>query len=260
MDSRVPYDGFAEIYDAWTDEVPVAEEMRSFYVELMAGSDEPVVELGVGNGRICVEVARRGRRVIGVDSSTAILELCRSRALAAGVDDRLRLIRADFRDFELEAPAALITLPFHSIGHLLDDDAKLRCMRRVHDQLRPGGRFVWDHFIFDPDFPAPEGTFTLRSDRRDPQTGRGRLVWECPRRDMERQVIDILVRVEDLTADGTVGATRYLRMALSWIGPERSRELLEESAFEIEELYGDFQRGDFNEESSHQIWVARRPE
>ena len=260
MESRVPYDGFAEIYDAWTDDLPVAEEMREFYVELLAGSDEPVVELGVGNGRICVEVARRGRRVTGVDSSTAILDLCRSRAAAAGVENRLELLQADFRDFELGAPAALIALPFHSIGHLLDDDSKLRCMRQVREQLRPGGLFVWDHFVFDPDFPVPEGTLTLRSDRRDPRTGRGRLVWQCPLRDVERQVIDILVRVEDLASDGTIAAARYLRMSMSGIAPERSRELLEESGFVIEELYGDFQRGDFSETSSHQVWVARRPD
>ncbi len=255
----VPYDDFADVYDAWVDTVPVAEAMRSFYVELLAESDGPVVELGVGNGRICVEVARRGRPVIGVDSSAAVLELCRSRAREAGVEERLELVQADFRDFELETPAALITIPFHSLGHLTSDDDKLRCMRQVHRQLAPGGLFVWDHFVFDPDYPGQSGTLNLRAETRDPASGRERLVWECSSRDPERQIIDILVRVEDLGEGGAVEATRYVRMEMSWIEPKRSRDLMAESGFDILELYGDFQRGDFTAESTHQVWVARRP-
>ena len=98
MTQGVPYDDFADIYDAWCDSVPIAAENKTFYVELMTDSAGPVVELGVGNGRICIEVARRGGRVFGVDSSTKILELCRGRAEQAGVADRLTLIHADFRE------------------------------------------------------------------------------------------------------------------------------------------------------------------
>lgn len=255
----VPYDGFAEIYDAWVATVPVAEDMRSFYVELMAAAEEPIVELGVGNGRICIEVARRGRAVIGVDSSTAILELCRGRARSAGVEDRLRLVEADFRDFTLDAPAALITLPFHSMGHLTTKADRRLFMRRVHEQLRPGGRFAWDQFVYDPDYPVASGSTVLRADLRDSDSGRGRLIWECPRRDEKRQLIDILVRVEDLDEMGRVEAARYIRMKTSWSDPEESRELLAECGFEIEALYGDFHRGAFDAGSSHAVWLARRP-
>ncbi len=258
MTARPAYDDFAAIYDAWVDGVAAADEMRSFYVELLlAAADGPVVELGVGNGRICIEAARRGRRVIGVDSSAAILELCRRRADEAGVADRLELIAADFRDFELEQPASLVVIPFHSIGHLPTDEEKLRCMARIHSQLAPGGRFVWDHFIFDSDYPTTPGTLNLRADVRDAD-GRGRLVWELSTRDAERRMIDILVRIEEVDATGAVEATRYVRMEMSWIAPERSRELLERAGFEIEALYGDFRRGPFEDGASHQVWCARR--
>jgi SAM-dependent methyltransferase len=255
--SRVPYDDFAEIYDAWVDGIPLTEEMRSFYVELLAESAGPVVELGVGNGRICVEVATRGQRVVGVDSSTEILELCRERSREAGVDDRLELIHADFRDFQLAEPAALITIPFHSIGHLLTEKDKRLCMTNVHSQLVPGGRFVWDHFVFDPSYPASPG-LRLRADWRVPETGRRKLVWESSSHDLDRQVVEVLARIEYLDQAGVVEKTRYSRMDLSWIDPERSRELLEECGFEIEALYGDFGRGPFEEGSTHQVWVARQ--
>ena len=45
----------------------------------------PVVELAVGTGRIAVPTAAAGIRVIGVDSSPGMLEVCRQRAELAGV-------------------------------------------------------------------------------------------------------------------------------------------------------------------------------
>jgi ubiquinone/menaquinone biosynthesis C-methylase UbiE len=256
----VPYDDFADIYDAWCDSTPIAAENKKFYVELMTDSADPVVELGVGNGRICIEVARRGGRVFGVDSSTKILELCRGRAEQAGVTDRLLLIQADFREFELPEPAWLITIPFHSIGHLLTRDDKQATLRNVHRWLVPGGIFVFDHFIFDPDYPIPSGTAFLRAEVRDRETGRDRLIWETSIRDQARQVIDVIVCTEDLDENGVAVKRRYRRSSLSWLHPEESRSLLEEAGFEIVSVYGDFSRGPLTDSSPEQIWVARRPE
>jgi SAM-dependent methyltransferase len=260
MTEAVPYDDFADIYDAWCESVPIAAENKTFYIELMAGSAGPVVELGVGNGRICIEVARRGGRVFGVDSSTKILELCRGRAEQAGVADRLTLIQADFRDFELPEPARLITIPFHSIGHLLTREDKLAALRNIHRRLAPGGRLVFDHFIFDPDYPVPSGMASLRAETKDPETGRDRLIWETSIRDEASQVIDLFACTEDLDEGGVVLKRRYRRSRISWLSPDESRRLLEETGFEIESVYGDFNRDPLSEASPEQIWFARRPE
>ena len=108
------YDVFAPIYDEWagvmTEDVP-------FYVDLAREADGPVVELAVGTGRVALEVARAtGRRVLGVDSSPAMLAEARARAGEAGVDLELR--EQDMRDFELDEPAALIYCPFRALLHL----------------------------------------------------------------------------------------------------------------------------------------------
>ena len=89
------------------------DSLAAFYGGMYVETEGPVVELGVGNGRIVIEAARQGKHVIGVDCSTGMLELCRSRAAQAGVADRLTLIQADFRDFELAEHDALISIPFH---------------------------------------------------------------------------------------------------------------------------------------------------
>lgn len=253
----VPYDDFADIYDVWCESAPITRRNHAFYLRRLLACPGPVVELGVGNGRICIEVARRDKAIVGIDSSTAILDLCRQRSEAAGVAGLLRLVQADFREFVLPEPAELIVLPFHSLGHLLTDDDKLRALRTVRSQLVPGGRFIFDHFIFDPDFAAP-GVPHFRAEFEDPATGRDSILWESSTRDMERQLIHILAWTDELDEKGNLQNRRYRRIQFSWITPEQSRRLLEEAGFAIEATYGDFDENPLTDESTHQIWIARR--
>jgi predicted RNA methylase len=58
----------------------------------------PLVELATGNGRVAIPVAEAtGKRVIGIDSSPAMLAQARTNATAAGV--QLDLRECDMRDF-----------------------------------------------------------------------------------------------------------------------------------------------------------------
>jgi SAM-dependent methyltransferase len=255
--ARVPYDDFADIYDAWCASAPITQKNHGFYVRKLLESPGPVAELGVGNGRIAIEVAKQGKPITGVDSSGAILDLCRKRAREAGVEGRLTFVQADFRDFVLPSPADLIVLPFHSIGHLLTDDDKLRAMKQVRGQLRKGGRFVFDHFIFDPGY-VQQGVPRLRAEFRNAETGRDHILWEASTHDLEHQLIRIVVWTDEIDSGGTVVSRRYRRINLSWIAPERSQRLLEEAGFEIEAIHGDFEENPLTERSTHQIWVARK--
>src|SRR5947209_3771821 len=81
----------------------------------------PVVELGVGTGRIAIPTAAAGIRVIGIDSSRGMLDICAEQAALAGVAALL-----DLRVGDLVAPPVgervpLVTCPFRSYLHLRDD-------------------------------------------------------------------------------------------------------------------------------------------
>src|SRR5215212_9508439 len=89
------YDAIARVYDPWS--VSVTEDV-AFYVGLAVESGGPVVELGVGTGRIAIPTAAAGVRVIGVDSSPGMLAVCREHAELAGVSDLVDLRLGDFRD------------------------------------------------------------------------------------------------------------------------------------------------------------------
>src|SRR4029450_7333491 len=80
------YDAIASFYDPWSRSVT---EDVDFYVEQALASGGPMVELAVGTGRIAIPVARAGIRVIGVDSSPAMLAVARAAAEEAGVVEQL---------------------------------------------------------------------------------------------------------------------------------------------------------------------------
>jgi SAM-dependent methyltransferase len=229
------YDAIAGIYDAWSRSVT---EDVSFYVEEARRSGGPVVELGVGTGRIAVPVAQAGIDVVGIDSSTGMLAVARAAAEQAGVSERLDLRVGDLRKPPVEGPVPLVICPFRSLLHLQVDAERLDALSAVHRLLSPGGRFVFD-------------VFTPAQDDIDETHGR----WiEREPGIFERADWDTATRTLTLSVKGPGGATT---MALAWLAPIEWRMLLEKGGFEIEACYGWFDRRPYaNGEDS--VWVARR--
>src|SRR4029077_8100497 len=140
------YDALADRYGDWSS-TSVAADVP-FYVGLARDADGPLVELAVGTGRVAIPVAQAtGRRVLGVDSSPAMLAQARERAVEAGVELDLR--EGDIRELEIEEPAGLIYCPRRSLLHLPAGADLRRCFERVAASLRPDGRFAWNAFAFD---------------------------------------------------------------------------------------------------------------
>jgi SAM-dependent methyltransferase len=237
MDDYAP---FADIYDEWaahmTEDVP-------FYVDLAREADGPIVELAVGNGRVAIPVAREtGRKVIGTDRSQAMLAQARERAAEAGVELELR--EQDMRDFELDEPAALIYCPFRALLHLPTWPDRRRVFERVAANLRPGGRFVWNVFVFDIEIAASIADRLRR--RPDGKT------WEWTEYDPTDSRIDITAYVEQPGKDPR-------RLSLWWINRSEWEGLIDLAGLEVEALYGDFDRTPFSSSSREFIWVTRKP-
>src|ERR671924_530329 len=140
------YDALADGYGDWSS-TSVAADVP-FYVGLAREADGPLVELAVGTGRVAIPVAQAtDRRVIGIDSSPAMLAQARVRAVEEGVELDLR--QGDIRELEIEEPAALIYCPGRSLLHLPTWADRRRCFERVAASLRSDGRFAWNAFAFD---------------------------------------------------------------------------------------------------------------
>ena len=260
MSNTAIYDDWAPIYDVWATTAPITKRNLPFYVERLVAAEGPAVELGVGNGRIAIQAALQGADVVGVDASSVMLSLCRQRARDAGVGTKVNLLKADFRDFELAEPASLVVVPFHSIGHMLTLDDKRACLAHVFDQLKPGGRLVFDHFVFDESHARQmDGLTRLRAEYVDPDTAKDSLLWVTVRFDFREQLMHILAISEEVDPLGHTGARRARRMDFSWVTPDQAQALLREAGFEIESQWGCFDETPFGPDSTEQIYSALKP-
>ena len=231
-----PYDAIARLYDPWSRSVT---EDVDFYVEEAVASGGPVVELGVGTGRIACPVAAAGVRVIGVDSSAAMLEVCAERAAAAGVADRLDLRLGDLRDPPVRERVPLVTCPFRAYLHLRNDAERRDGLRRAYELLVPLGRLVFD--VFTPgadDIAETHGRWL----EREPG------IFERADWDTSARTLTLSVR------DDRQAST----MVLAWLDPAEWRSLLEETGFEILACYGWFDRRPYSG-GEDSVWIARRP-
>jgi SAM-dependent methyltransferase len=225
------YDAFAPLYEQLSAEMT---EDVPFYVELAKEADGPIVELAVGKGRVAIPVAREtGRRVIGIDSSPAMLEGAWAAATAAGVELDLRL--QDMRGLELEEPAALIYCPFRALFHVPTWADRRRVFERVAAHLRPGGRFAWNAFCFDHHVAARLDGVHL--EEPVPLTNRYSRA--------ENRV--------DLRLDSGPSVSLYWATKNEWLG------LMDVAGLEVEALYGWFDRRPFDDDSGEYVWVARKP-
>jgi SAM-dependent methyltransferase len=226
------YDAFAPIYGIWSADMT---EDVDFYASLAVDADGPVVELAVGTGRVAIPLAKRtGKRVLGIDSSAAMLAIAGELAGQAHVELELRQV--DMRDFTLDEPAALVICPFRSLLHLPTWADRRRVFERVAAALRPGGRFAWNAFAFDHNIAA-----RLDGNWHD-EPVRHRLDY-----------VPAESRIDITLADGP-------QISLWWATRREWEGLLDVAGLEVEALYGWFDRRPFDEDSREFVWVARKPE
>jgi SAM-dependent methyltransferase len=230
------YDAIAHLYDAWSRQVV---EDVDFYVEEALVAGGPVVELGVGTGRIAVPTAHAGVDVIGVDSSAAMLEICRRAAADAGVEALLDLRLGDLAHPPVTERVRLVTCPFRSYLHLHEDAERLAAFTAARALLEPGGRLVFDVFA-----PSREDIRETNGRWLEREPG----IWE-------RADWHPLQRRLTLSVRGEGGETT---MELAWLAPEDWRRLLEQVGFEEIELYGWFDRRPYRR-GEDAVWIARRP-
>lgn len=231
------YDPIATLYDAWSRQVT---EDIDFYVEEAVEAGGPVVELGVGTGRIAVPTARAGIAVIGVDSSAEMLAVCRRAAEAAGVSPLVDLRLGDYARPPVTEHVRLVTCPFRAYLHLHSDDERLAALRAAFDLLVPGGKFVFDVFA-----PSPADIRETNEQWIEREPG----IWERADWQPRKRTLDLSVR-------GERGETT---MHLAWIAVEDWERLLTEAGFVGIECFGWFDGRPY-EGGEDSVFVARRPQ
>lgn len=140
-------DAFADVYDDWYRDISEIEATVDLIVDLLdSGDDLPVLELGVGTGRLAIPLAARGLQVVGVDTSAAMLAKLTENDASGSVTGHL----GDMVDGLPPGPFALAFVAFNTFFNLLDSERQQACFLAVAQRLAAGGAFVVEAFVPEP--------------------------------------------------------------------------------------------------------------
>jgi SAM-dependent methyltransferase len=229
------YDNIARLYDPWSKSVV---EDVGFYVALAVESDGPVVELGVGTGRIAIPTALAGVHVIGVDTSEGMIDVAREQAERHGVASFVDLRQGDLRAPPVQGRFPLVTSPFRALLHMETDEDRATALSAAHKLVAKDGRFVFD--VFEPSSEDIEET-NGRWLEREPG------IWERAEWDEKTRTLILGLR----------SAGAETEMSLAWLTVDEWRELVEGAGFEVDSLYGWFD-GQPYAGGEDSVWVCRR--
>jgi len=236
----------------------------SFYVDEARKANGRVLELGCGTGRMLIPMAEAGISIVGVDNSPAMLHVAQRKinGLHQEARQRIQCVEGDMRTFELDQRFDLVIIPYRTFLYLVSRDDQHQALSSIHDHLLDNGRLVFNFFDPGVDEIAANSKSLGRILRYvtsfvHKDSGNSFSVHESKQFDPAEQTLDWTMFFEETDRDGSLISKINLHLSLHYFNRFEVRNLLELCGFEIEALYGDFQRGPFRH-GTEQIWVASK--
>ncbi|MDX5629365.1 MULTISPECIES: class I SAM-dependent methyltransferase [unclassified Brenneria] len=243
--AKTRYDSFAEFYDSWHDRWPA--NAKAYCVDTLAelANDQPVLELGVGTGRIALPLSLKGLHVSGVDNSIKMLD--KLRAKPGG--DRISTVCANFADVPVDGPFGLIYVVL-SFGYLLTQEEQLGCFINASKKLTEDGSFVIQTVI--PKSSIFNGAGSIDDLFDVPSTDDAETVMLLgSKTNLERQVID--QRVIVLNETGTQVYSHKLR----YVWPSELDLMARIAGLKLHARWSNWRREPFTSQSPSQISVYK---
>lgn len=234
-------DSFADVYDSWYGAVSDVDATVEGVATLAGGG--PVLELGVGTGRLAIPLAARGLEVVGVDASAEMLDRLKAKDTAGSV----RTVEADMADPGVASRHfALAFAAFNTFFNLTDDDAQSRCVASLARVLRPEGRVAIEAFV-----PPTDGMTEGGVSVRDITTTH--LVLTASHHDPDGQVIH--GQHVEMCDDGI----RMRPWVLHYRTPPQLDALFESHGFVLERRHADWADTAFDAGAESHVSVYHRP-
>jgi SAM-dependent methyltransferase len=152
---------FADVYDEWyrdvSDVAATVERVR----RLCDGG--PVLELGVGTGRIALPLVDAGLDVAGIDASPDMLDALRAKPDA----HRVRAVLGDMAELPLRPAFSLVLVAFNTLFNLASHERIEACFREVARVLERDGAFVVETFVPPAPGEADDDGVSVREIRED---------------------------------------------------------------------------------------------
>jgi SAM-dependent methyltransferase len=230
-----------------------------FYVDLAreaGAAGQRVLELGCGTGRVTIPIAQAGVEVCGLDNSPAMLAVAERKAKAEGLHNVSWCV-GDMASLKLSGSFGLAIIPFRSFLLLLTVEQQKSCLACIREHLVDSGRLALN--IFNPSIPAiADWLGAKRGMWQRHQEEQRRELWSTREYHLSTQQLDEVRAEVQLDDAGAIISRVERNLRLRWVYRFEMEHLLALTGFEVEALYGWFDRQEFSDESHDMVWIARR--
>ncbi len=248
----IRFDDIADLYDSYVR----ADFDIPFWLEEVRSSGGEVLELACGTGRVSIPLLKAGVDLTCVDYSAGMLSQFRRKLNDSGL--RCPIFCQDIAELDLSSRFDLIFIPFHSFSEIVDRQRQMLALQRVHSHLKENGMFICT--LQNPVVRAaamdgvwhPLGEFPLENGERlavsirlgfSPLTGIASGEQKYERFSREKVLVD----------------ARSLEVSFCLFQKSEFEQMLFKTNFQLEAIYGDYQRGPYRDESSpFMIWKVGR--
>ncbi len=236
-------EAFADVYDEWYERISDVDATVTAVSALAGGG--PVLELGVGTGRLALPLAGRGVETWGLDASPAMLARLQAKPEAATV----RTVQGDMAAPPLRPGPrfAVVFCAYNTFFNLLTTDAQATCLRACAALLRPGGRLAIEAFVPLDGDQTPEGPVSVRSISAD------EVVLSVAARDASAQTVT--GQFVELRESGV----RLRPYRIRYLYPHQLDELAASVGLSLVDRWADWGGAPFDGDSPNHVSVYGRP-
>jgi SAM-dependent methyltransferase len=242
------YDGVADLYDIYAQfdfDVP-------FYLERYSNFKGTALELMAGTGRLSVPMIKSGINLDCVDLSQGLLEKLSDKL------DRARLhsnmYRRDICNLVLPRKYDVIIIGCNSFAEITDKDNRLKVLKSVYNLLNDSGEFVVT--LHNPVIRRKSIDSKLKH-VNDYKYGDDTIAFSISSHEDDNAVVHLKQFYEIYDKNGDLIKKKMLSLNFALIAKNEIEGELLETGFRIKEFYGNFDRSEFEGNSSpFLIYVA----
>lgn len=147
MSGQIGESKYGDVYAAVYDELFATRDDLDLVTGVLAGlaGSGPVLEMGIGTGRLALPLAQRGVKVHGIDNSQAMLDRLRAKPGTEAIIAHL----GDASTFSVDEVFSLVFIAFSTLFLLGNQESQVQCFLNAAHHLKLGGVFLVEAFVHD---------------------------------------------------------------------------------------------------------------
>lgn len=127
-------------------------------------TDDTILDLGCGNGRLYQLFDKNQVEYIGVDQSRELIEIARQK------HEQARFIVADIQDLSLEDSSVEVVFCIATFHHLPDKGSRVKALKEMKRATKQGGKIIMTNWNTDSEWfqnKVENGDYKQNPDRQD---------------------------------------------------------------------------------------------